>query len=97
VAAYEASYPQDKRPLAAPQFLNFCYIAAMKLRTRKAIGTALTVVWITVYCLIVGAVGAILVLGRGVALELPFYVVAGLGWVPVEMWIIKWMSRPDVA
>jgi Protein of unknown function (DUF2842) len=67
----------------------------MKLRTRKAIGTALTLIWIVVYCLIVGAVGAIMVLGRGMALELPFYIIAGLGWLPVEMWIIKWMSKPD--
>lgn len=67
----------------------------MKLRTRKAIGTFLTVVWIIVYCLIVGAVGAIMVVGRGMALELPFYIIAGLGWVPAEMWIIKWMSKPD--
>lgn len=70
-------------------------VGSMKLRTRKAIGTALTVVWIAVYCLVVGAVGSIMVLGRGMALELPFYIIAGLGWVPVEMWIIKWMSRPD--
>ena len=69
----------------------------MKLRTRKAIGTFLTVLWITIYCLIVGTVGAIMVVGRGMTLELPFYVIAGFGWVPVEMWIIKWMSRPDAA
>jgi hypothetical protein len=67
----------------------------MKIRTRKAIGTVLTVIWIAAYCLIVGAVGAIMVLGRGMALELPFYIIAGLGWVPVEMLIIKWMSKPD--
>jgi hypothetical protein len=67
----------------------------MKLRTRKAIGTALTVLWLTFYCLVMMAVGAILVVGRGMKLELPFYIIAGLGWVPVEMWIIKWMSRPD--
>jgi hypothetical protein len=67
----------------------------MKLRTRKAIGTFLTVVWIILYCLIVGAVGAIMVLGRGMALELPFYIIAGFGWVPVVMVIIKWMSKPD--
>jgi hypothetical protein len=69
----------------------------MKLRTRKAIGTVLTVVWITVYCLIMMAVGGIMVLGRGIALELPFYIIAGLGWVPVEMLIIRWMSKPDAA
>jgi hypothetical protein len=68
----------------------------MKIRTRKAIGTALTVIWITVYSLVAMAVGGMLVVGRGMALELPFYVIAGLGWVPVEMWIIKFMSRPDV-
>jgi hypothetical protein len=67
----------------------------MQLRTRKAIGTILTVIWVFAYCLIVGAVGAILVIGRGMALELPFYVIAGFGWLPVEMWIIKWMSKPD--
>jgi Protein of unknown function (DUF2842) len=68
----------------------------MKIRTRKAIGTVFTVIWITVYSLVAMAVGGMLVVGRGMALELPFYVIAGLGWVPVEMWIIKFMSRPDV-
>ena len=68
----------------------------MKIRTRKAIGTFATVVWLTVYSLVAMAVGGMLILGRGVALELPFYIIAGLGWVPLEMWIIKWMSRPDV-
>jgi Protein of unknown function (DUF2842) len=67
----------------------------MKLRTRKAIGIVATLIWITVYALVMMAVGAILVVGRGVALELPFYAIAGLGWVPVEMLIVRWMSRPD--
>jgi Protein of unknown function (DUF2842) len=69
----------------------------MKLRARKALGTFLTVVWIVVYSLVMMAVGGILVVGRGMALELPFYIIAGLGWVPVEMWIIRFMSRPDPA
>ncbi len=67
----------------------------MKLRTRKAIGTVATLLWITCYSLVMMAVGAVLIVGRGVALELPFYIIAGLGWVPVEMLIIRWMSRPD--
>jgi hypothetical protein len=69
----------------------------MKLRTRKAIGTVLTLIWLTTYSLVMMAIGAIMVLGRGIALELPFYIIAGLGWLPVEMWIIKWMSKPDPA
>jgi hypothetical protein len=67
----------------------------MKLRTRKFIGTVLTVIWMVVYSLVAMAIGGIYVLGRGMPLELPFYILAGLGWVPVEMIIIKWMSRPD--
>jgi Protein of unknown function (DUF2842) len=68
----------------------------MKMRTRKAIGTVATVLFIIIYALVIGAFGGILVLGKGILLELPFYIVAGLGWLPFVMFIIKWMSRPDV-
>ena len=82
--------------MAAPCPAWFCVMRdPMKLRTRKAIGTVLTVIWLTVYSLVMMAIGGILVLGRGMVLELPFYIIAGLGWVPVEMWIIRWMSKPD--
>jgi Protein of unknown function (DUF2842) len=69
----------------------------MKMRTRKAIGTVATVLFMIFYALIIGAFGGILVLGKGILLELPFYIVAGLGWLPVVMFIIKWMSKPDAA
>jgi Protein of unknown function (DUF2842) len=68
----------------------------MKMRTRKAVGTVATVLFIIIYALVIGAFGGILVLGKGILLELPFYIVAGLGWLPFVMFIIKWMSRPDV-
>jgi Protein of unknown function (DUF2842) len=67
----------------------------MNLRTRKFLGIVLTIVWMAIYSLIAMAIGGIYVLGRGMPLELPFYVLAGLGWIPVEMIIIKWMSKPD--
>ena len=67
----------------------------MKLRTRKLIGTIATVLFMIVYSLIVMAIGATLVVGRGVPLELPFYIFGGLGWLPVVMVIIRWMSKPD--
>jgi Protein of unknown function (DUF2842) len=67
----------------------------MKMRTRKLIGTIVTVVFIAFYCLLVMALGAIFVVGRGIVSELPFYVLAGFGWLPMVMVIIKWMSRPD--
>ena len=67
----------------------------MNIRTRKAIGTAATVAFIIVYALVMMAVGGMLVVGRGMAFELPFYILAGAGWLPVVMAIIRWMSRPD--
>ncbi|MDE2446679.1 MAG: DUF2842 domain-containing protein [Alphaproteobacteria bacterium] len=67
----------------------------MTLRTRKLIGTIATVVFLILYALIAMMIGGILIVGRGVPLELPFYLVAGLGWLPVAMWIIRWMSKPE--
>ncbi|MEI8178529.1 DUF2842 domain-containing protein [Aestuariivirga sp.] len=69
----------------------------MNQRTRKAIGTAATVAFIAIYALVMMAVGGMLVVGRGTAFELPFYIVAGVGWLPVVMALIRWMSKPDTA
>jgi len=67
----------------------------MTLRTRKFIGTLAIPLWIAIYALIVMAVGGRFVVGSGLPLELLFYVVAGIGWLPVAMWIITWMSQQD--
>jgi len=67
----------------------------MKQRSRKALGTIATVLFIIVYALVMMAVGGIWVVGRGMAFELPFYILAGAGWMPVVMAIIRWMSKPD--
>ena len=67
----------------------------MNLRTRKFLGTLLTLLWIVTYALIMMAVGGVFILGKGTTAELAFYVIAGLAWLPVEMAIIRWMSRPD--
>ncbi len=67
----------------------------LPLRTRKFIGILLTLAYITLYALVVMAVGGVFILGKGVVAELLFYVIAGFGWLPVEMVIIRWMSKPD--
>ena len=64
-------------------------------RTRKFIGTLGSVGFLIVYSLVAMAVGGQLVVGRGLLVELTFYVVAGLLWLPAVMAIIRWMSRPD--
>jgi hypothetical protein len=67
------------------------------MRTRKAIGTIATVAFLIAYALVMMAVGGMLVVGRGMVFELPFYILSGLGWLPVVMLIIRWMSKPDPA
>jgi hypothetical protein len=71
-------------------------MSEMKMRTRKAIGTIATVLFMSLYALIVGAFGATKILNHGIFIELPFYIIAGLGWLPFVMVIIRWMSKPDV-
>lgn len=69
----------------------------MKQRTRKAIGTLAVIVFIIAYALVMMAVGGEWAVGHGLAIELPFYIVAGCLWLPVVMVIIRWMSKPDAA
>ncbi|MBC8036023.1 MAG: DUF2842 domain-containing protein [Rhizobiales bacterium] len=67
----------------------------MKLRTRKFIGTFATVGFLIVYSLAAMAIGGQWIVGHGIFVELPFYIVAGVLWLPVVMMIVRWMSRPD--
>ena len=69
----------------------------MTQRNRKALGTAGIVAFVTVYALVAMAVGGELAVGRGLAAELAYFIVAGLLWLPVVMAIIRWMARPDSA
>jgi hypothetical protein len=68
----------------------------MKLRTRKAVGTFATILFLIVYALILMVLGGKYVVGYGTFVEMPFYLLAGLGWLPCVMAIIRWMSRPDI-
>lgn len=67
----------------------------MTIRTRKALGLLLWLLFMAVYCLIAMAIGGQYIVGRGLLIELPFYVLAGIGWIPVVMLIVRWMSRPE--
>ncbi|MFT3671852.1 DUF2842 domain-containing protein [Aestuariivirga sp.] len=69
----------------------------MTIRTRKFIGTFAMFFWLVFYALVVMAVGGQYVVGHGILIELPFYILAGLAWLPVAMIIIRWMSKPDPA
>jgi hypothetical protein len=85
-----------KRPLAAvAKLLKGRYPPHMKLRTRKAIGIFSTILFMIVYALVVMALGGRYIVGYGIVVELPFYILGGLGWLPGAMVIIRWMSKPD--
>lgn len=67
----------------------------MSLRTRKFIGTLAVPLWIAIYALVVMSLGGQFIVGTGIIFELAFFLVAGLGWLPGAMWIIRWMSKPS--
>jgi hypothetical protein len=67
----------------------------MKIRQRKLVGILATIAFLAVYALIAMAVGGQYVVGRGWAIELAAFILLGVGWIPVAMVLIRWMSRPD--
>jgi hypothetical protein len=66
----------------------------MTLRQRKFVGMVAIVTFLIVYCLIAMAVGGMVAVGQPRLLEIGFFIIAGIAWLPVVMMIIRWMSRP---
>jgi hypothetical protein len=71
------------------------HIAAMKIRTRKFLGTIALLVLVVVWSLMGMTVAQTPWLANSGLLQAIFYVVAGIGWVLPAMPIVSWMSRPD--
>jgi len=67
----------------------------MKIRQRKFVGLVATVAFLAVYALIAMVIGGQYVVGYGSAIELVAFIILGIGWIPVAMVLIRWMSRPD--
>jgi len=68
----------------------------MKQRQRKLLGTFATVIFMIIYSLVAMAIGGEVAVGHSTVVEVGFYLVAGIAWLPVVMWIIRWMARPDL-
>lgn len=67
----------------------------MRPRIRKLIGTVALLALVIVWSLLAMALAQIvLVLASGV-LDFAYYLVAGLGWVPLAMLLVSWMSRGE--
>jgi Protein of unknown function (DUF2842) len=67
----------------------------MKIRQRKFIGILATIAFLAVYALIAMAIGGKFIVGYGTLVELPVFILLGVGWLPVAMALIRWMSRSD--
>jgi hypothetical protein len=66
----------------------------MSLRQRKFVGMIAIVAFLILYCLIAMAIGGMVAVGLPMILEISFFILAGIAWLPVVMVIIRWMSRP---
>ena len=66
----------------------------MTIRQRKFVGVLATVGFLIVYSLIAMAVGGAFVVGQSKLLEIVYFIIAGIAWLPPAMLIIRWMSRP---
>ncbi len=67
----------------------------MGIRTRKFVGVVATVLVLCLYSLIAMVVGARLLIDVPVWVQLPAFIVLGLGWLPIVMKIIRWMGQPE--
>jgi hypothetical protein len=67
--------------------------AIMTVRMRKIFGTVALLVMITVYSLMVIGLVATAFPQLGTGMQLLFYAIAGLAWVPPAGYIINWMHK----
>jgi hypothetical protein len=65
------------------------------IRTRKLIGTAATVSYLIVYCLIAMVIGNAVVANVGRLGQAIYFIAAGFAWLPLAMVLVRWMQRPD--
>jgi len=77
---------------------NFLAIGAMPhmtQRSRKALGILLILASIVTWLSLFTSVYLAFPPGLPIWILMPYFVVAGMGWLFPAMWIIRWMARPD--
>ena len=68
---------------------------AMKIRTRKLLGTVALLLLVVVWSLMGMTLAQMPQLANSGLLQAIFYVMVGIGWVLPAMPLISWMSRRD--
>ena len=67
----------------------------MRVRTRKLIGTLVSIVFLAVYALLAMALAESRIQDASNIVRLVVYVILGIAWVLPLMPLIAWMQRPD--
>lgn len=67
----------------------------MRVRTRKFVGTLLSIVFLAIYALLAMALAESRIQDASNLVRLVVYVVLGIAWVLPLMPLIRWMQRPD--
>ena len=67
----------------------------MRRRIRKLIGTVALLTLVIVWSLLAMALAQIMLVRTSGVLDFVYYVLAGIGWVPLAMLLVSWMSRGD--
>lgn len=67
----------------------------MTQRSRKALGIPLILGSIVAWLSISTSIYLALPPDLPIWILMPYFVVAGMGWLFPAMWIIRWMARPD--
>ncbi len=65
----------------------------MNPRLKKLIGTMAMVMFVAFYALVIAAVAPRVLTGSSKAVELGFYIIAGLAWVVPLLPLIRWMEK----
>lgn len=68
----------------------------MNPRTKKFIGTIIMVIFVLFYILVVAGIAPRILNNQNKAVEMAFYVIAGLAWIVPLLPLVKWMEkRPE--
>lgn len=67
----------------------------MTQRSRKFVGTILTLVLVVVYSVLAGAIYANFLGEQPWWVIVTYFAVAGLAWFFPASWVIRWMAKPD--
>jgi hypothetical protein len=67
----------------------------MRVRTRKLVGTLVSIVFLAVYALLAMALAESRIQDASNIVRLVVYVILGIAWILPLMPLIAWMQRPD--